>query len=129
MGFRSGGYATVWEVTPRSDTMTSVRLSTSRKDKTTGEYETDFSGFVAFVGTAAAKKAAKLKEKDRIKLGDVDVTTKYDKVKKITYTNYTAFSFEDANPPDNQRNAGSVSDGDTSFLNIDEGIDEDELPY
>ena len=51
----------------------------SRKNKNTGEYETDFSGYVGFVGTVAAKKAAQLKEKDRIRLGDVDVTTKYDK--------------------------------------------------
>ena len=43
---------------------------------------------------AAAKKAACLKEGDTIKLGDVDVTTKYDKEKKVTYTNYKIFSFD-----------------------------------
>lgn len=79
---------------PFSDTSVRLRLSVSRKNKQTGEYEQDFSGFVDAVGTAAAKKAASLKEGDRIKIGDVDVTTKYNSDKKITYTNYKMFSFE-----------------------------------
>lgn len=60
----------------------------------TGEYETDFSGFVSFLGSAAARKAAGLKERDRIRLGDVDVNNRYDKEKQITYTNFNVFSFE-----------------------------------
>ena len=94
MGFRTGAYAKIWEVTPMSDTSTKVRMSISRKNKRTNEYEQDFSGFVMAIGTAAAAKAAKLKNGDRIKLGDVDVSTKYDKGKNITYTNYKMFSFE-----------------------------------
>lgn len=94
MGFRTGAYAKVWEVTPMSDTSTKVRMSISRKNKQSGEYEQDFSGFVLAIGTAAAKKAAGLKEGNRIKLGDVDVTTKFDKEKKVTYTNFKMFSFE-----------------------------------
>lgn len=35
-----------------------------------------------------------LKEGDTIKLGDVDVSTKYDKEKNVAYTNYKMFSFE-----------------------------------
>lgn len=38
MGFRTGAYAKVWEVTPMSDTSTKVRLSVSRKNKQTNEY-------------------------------------------------------------------------------------------
>ena len=71
-----------------------LRISISRKNKQSGGYERDFSGFVNAIGTAAAKKAACLKEGDTIKLGDVDVTTKYDKQKEVTYTNYKIFSFE-----------------------------------
>lgn len=56
MGFRTGAYAKIWEVTPMSDTSTKVRLSVSRKNKQTNEYEQDFSGFVLAIGTAAAKK-------------------------------------------------------------------------
>ena len=94
MGFRTGAFAKVWEVKPFSDTSVKLRLSVSRKNKQTGEYEQDFSGFVNAVGTAAAKKAASLKEGDRIKIGDVDVTTKYDAEKKTTYTNFKMFSVE-----------------------------------
>ncbi len=93
MGFRKDAYATVWRVESISPTLTKAQLSISRKNKD-GEYEQDFGSYVAFIGTAAAAKAARLTDKDRIKLGDVDVSTKYDKEKKIMYTNYKVFSFE-----------------------------------
>lgn len=94
MGFRTNSYAKVWEVIPSTDTRTKLRISISRKDKQTGEYVQDFSGFVDCVGSLAAKKAAQLKANDRIRLGDVDVTTKYNKEKDITYTNFSVFNFE-----------------------------------
>lgn len=100
MGFRKDSYATVWEVNPKTEVLTIIRISTSKKDKNTGTYEQDFSGFVACVGKNAAAAACKLHEKDRIKLGDVDVTTKYDKEKKITYTNFACFGFELADKSD-----------------------------
>lgn len=94
MGFRTGAYATIWSAEPISDTVTKCRISVSRKNKNTGEYETDFSGYVAFLGTATAKKALGLKEKDRIKIADCDVKTHYDKAKNVTYYNFSIFSFE-----------------------------------
>lgn len=94
MGFRTGSYAKVWTVEPKTETWTKCRISISRKNKNTGEYEQDFSGFVDFYGTAAAHKAAGLNEGDRIKLGDVDVSNTYDKESKVTYTNYKCFSFD-----------------------------------
>lgn len=39
MGFRQNAYAKVWEVDRKSDTMTKLRISTSRKNKKTEEYE------------------------------------------------------------------------------------------
>jgi len=124
MGFRTGAFAKVWEVSPMSDTSTKVRMSVSRKNKQTGEYEQEFSGFVLAIGTAAARKAACLKEGDRIKLGDVDVTTKYDKEKKITYTNFKMFSFEadeDSTPADSPVEPQPT---------VDEGeIDDSRLPF
>ena len=123
MGFRTGAYAKVWEVTPMSDTSTKVRMSISRKNKQSGEYEQDFSGFVLAIGTAAAKKAASLKEGNRIKLGDVDVTTKYDKEKKVTYTNFKMFSFE----PDGEEPRDSSTEPQPT---VDEGeIDDNRLPF
>ncbi len=94
MGFRNGAYAKVWTVEPVSDRNTKLRISVSRKNKQTDKYEQEFSGFVAAIGTAAAKKAACLKPGARIKLGDTDVTTNYNKEKNIEYVNYKIFSFD-----------------------------------
>ena len=94
MGFRNNCFATVWQIESRNPNWTKVRLNISRKNKDTGEYEQDFSGWVDFFGTAVAAKAAKLKEKDRIKLVSVDVTNNYDKEKNITYWNPKCFEFE-----------------------------------
>lgn len=124
MGFHTGAFAKVWEVNPMSDTSTKIRISISRKNKQSGEYEQDFSGYVLAIGTAAAKKAACLKEGDRIKLGDVDVSTKYDKEKNITYTNFRLFSLEtvEDNTP-----ADSVAEPQPA---ADEGeIDDSRLPF
>lgn len=94
MGFRTGSYAKVWEVRPRSATMTELRVSVSRKNKESGEYEQDFGGYVRCVGQACASQAAALAEGDRIRFGDVDVTRRYDKEAQKEYTNFTVFSFE-----------------------------------
>lgn len=123
VGFRQGSFATIWQVDPVKDTITKVKITTSRKNKSTGEYETDFSGFVAFLGTAAASKAAKLKEKDRIKLGDVDVTRKWDKEKQKEYINYNVFSFEMV---DSKTASSPTTDTET----VDSGeVETDDLPF
>jgi len=125
MGFRTGAYAKVWEVAPMSDTSTKIRISVSRMNKKTDEWEQDFSGFVLCIGTAAARNAAKLNEGARIKIGDCDVTTKYDAQKKITYTNFKMFSFEDADGNNN-----SEPDKTDPQPPVDEGeVDENRLPF
>lgn len=122
MGFRTGAYAKVWEVSPMSDTNTKIRISVSRKNKQTGEYEQDFSGFVLCIGTAAAKKATLLHEGSRIKIGDCDVTTKYDAAKKTTYTNFKIFSFEDAD--------GDGASSTEPERSVDDGeVDDSRLPF
>lgn len=124
MGFRNGAYATIWEVKAGKGNYSDVRLSISKKNKQTEQYETDFSGFVRFIGTAH-QNAGSLKEKDRIKIGDCEVTNSYDKEKKVTYTNFAVFSFEDVN---GNNNSTSEKTKDDSFVNIPDGIDE-ELPF
>jgi len=116
MGFRTGSYCTVWEVEPKSNTMTKARVSISRKNKNTGEYDTDFTGFIDFVGTAAASKALDLKEKTRIKLGDVDVTNRYDKETRREFVNYKVFSFDlaDDAPQGTVAPRREVDDGEVS---------------
>lgn len=93
MGFRTNGWATVWSAEPTaSGSATKVRLSTSKKNKD-GVYEQDFSGFCLFVGQAHIN-ASKLSEKDRIKIGDCEVTTYFDKEKDKEYVNYKVYNFE-----------------------------------
>ena len=84
MGFREGAWATIWEITDERDNFAKVRMSTSRKDKKTDEYVTDFSGFVSLVGEAFKRLdeiAAEIEnsERCRIRLGACDVTNRYDK--------------------------------------------------
>lgn len=127
MGFRKDTYATVWQVEPVSETLTKGRISISRKNKASGEYEQDFSGYVSFVGTLAAKKAASLQERDRIKLGDVDVTNRFDKEKNVTYTNFKIFSFEMAD--DALQNTPPPSQNRQEHFNVDDGVVDDDIPF
>ncbi|MBR3741706.1 MAG: hypothetical protein IKN04_14840 [Clostridia bacterium] len=93
MGFRTGSYATCFSIEPGKGNFTKVRLSISKKNKETGQYEQDFSGYCTFIGNAHAL-ASRLKERDRIKLGDIDVSNTYDKEAKKEYVNYKVFSFD-----------------------------------
>lgn len=127
MGFRTGAYAVVWEVKAGKGNYTDVRLSVSKKNKQTDQYETDFSGFVRFIGTAH-QNASGLKEKDRIKIGDCEVTNTYDKEKKVTYTNFAVFSFENANGNNTNANQTQNNANSNGFMNIPDGIEE-ELPF
>ena len=100
MGFRPNRYATVWEVTPGKGNYTTVRLSTSRKNRETGLYEQDFSGFCSFVGEANVA-AQHLKRLDRILIEEMDVTTRPGTNKDgqpVTHTNFTVFKFSLAQP-------------------------------
>ena len=129
MGLKNGTFATVWEVKKGNGNYTDVRLSTSRKNKQTDQYETDFSGFVRFIGTAH-QNASSLKEKDRIKIGDFEVTNNYDKEKKVTYTNFAVFSFESADG--NGGNAGAAQkpqNKKNDFMSIPDDISDAELPF
>ncbi len=101
-------------------------MSISRKNKDTGVYEDEFSGFVMFIGEAHAK-AGRLKERDRIKLGDVDVTRRYDKEKNREYYNFKVFSFEMADAPAQSGNA--VSNPVTANPIDSNPVDGDALPF
>lgn len=126
MGFKQDAkFVKVWEVEDKGNYHI-VSLSTSKKNKETDKYETDFSNkFVRFIGTAH-KLAADLKAGDVIKLGSCEVTNKYDKEKNTTYTNYLVYSFE--KECDNSNSNQSVAKKDDSFMNIPDSIDE-ELPF
>lgn len=134
MGFRTNSFAKVWSVEPVKDTITKCRISISRKDRNTNEYIQDFGGFVSFAGTATAKKASQLKEGDRIRLKDVDVTNNYDKERNVTYTNFTCFNFEtedEVNAAEQGRQPAQRTQSPEVDVNygIDNGEQEAELPF
>ncbi|MDD4280407.1 MAG: hypothetical protein PHX74_11820 [Candidatus Sumerlaeales bacterium] len=122
MGLKVGCFATIWQVEPKGK-YTKVRFSTSKKNKDTNAYETDFSGFANFVGQANVE-AAKLKERDRVKVEEFEVTTKYDAEKKVTYTNYSVFKISNPNAESAQPATQASKAPDTAV----EG-DADELPF
>lgn len=110
MGFSNGSYAKVWKVTDEGN-YHNVQLSISRKNKQSGKYEQDFSGFARFVGKAH-NQAKDLREGDSIRLGNVDTTNRYDKEKKMTFTNHVVFEY-------------SMPDGNNS-VDTNVGVEEDD---
>ena len=122
--FANNNYAKVWKIFPKEkkeQRYTVVQLSTSRKDKKTKEYSTDFSGYVRMVGTAE-EKSKELEAQDKIKLVTVGVTNSYDKAKKTTYTQYVCFDFEF----DNSQKQAEVSGDSDGFMDMP---DDAKLPF
>ena len=64
MGFRTDAYATVWEIQNKGN-YHEARINIQKKNKSTGEYEQDFSGFVRMIGTAHTL-ADDIQPRDRI---------------------------------------------------------------
>lgn len=125
MAFRDNAFATVWEVKPTRGSSMKVRISTSYKDKKTGEYINDFGDYAFFSGDAA-KKAAKLKEKDRVKLLQTSVTSQYDKEKKINRYTFCVWDFEMA---DSKGGSGTKSSAAAPKAAPAVEEDTDELPF
>jgi hypothetical protein len=118
--FGTNNYCTLWGIEDKGK-YSVVEMSTSRKDKETGEYTTDFSSkFVRFIGEAHNKlKKYGYSRKDRIKLTNCGVTTDKGNDDRW-YTNFLVFDFEDAN-----------GDGGLTKKNVDdpyEGDNYDEDP-
>lgn len=123
MGFRTGAWAHVFEITP-GEKSTKLRINVSKKNKQTGEYEQDFGGYVTLAGTAH-RDAGNIKVGDNIKIGDCDVSNRYDKEKKVTYTNFTIFTFE-TNEQSNSKPAEEEKPAETTDMDAE---DSEELPF
>lgn len=126
MGFRNGAYATVWDIQPKSPKITVLRLSTSKKPRGSDEYVTDFSGFCACLGETVATAAKGLKVGDKIKLGEVETTSTYNKQTKENYVNYSIFSFERAES-NQAKPQGNVDEPEVP--GIDDGEVGEEFPW
>lgn len=123
MGFRKDAWAKIWSV-ERGERSTKVRLSISKKNKQTEQYEQDFSGFVTLAGTAH-RDGANLKEGDRIKIGDCDVTNRYDKEQKKEYTNFVVYSFENGDVQNNTADPKPAA----APVSIADDEDDGDLPF
>lgn len=129
MGFRKNAFAIVFDVSEGKNNTASVRLAISRKRKDTEPpvYDQEFGGYCTFIGNAKAK-AEKLKEKDRIRLGEVDVTNWYNKEKGETYTTFKVFDFEFCD--DIKSTSDTTKESKVAEDNTEEGEpDEERLPF
>ena len=138
MGFTVGRYAKIWSFKDEGKWGT-VNLSVSRKDKETGVYKTDFKdGFVSVVGSAyEAVKGAVIDPKRglTVRIASCDVTNTYNDAKGNTSfkPHYTLFGIEI--PDDNNGSAPvqtkkeSKPDKVDDFVNIADGIGDEELPF
>ena len=126
MGFRQNAFAHIWKLENKGNYHV-AQMSTSKKNKETDQYETDWqNNFVRLVGTAHTQ-ADSLDISKNVKIGSCEVTNKYDKEKNTTYTNYVIFSFEDINS-NGSKPAAASKPKDTSFNDVPDGDDE-ELPF
>ncbi len=132
MGFRQNGFCSVWSTEPsKSGSTTRVRLSSSRKNKATGEYEQDFSGFCTFIGKAH-DMAQNLRPKDRIKILECDVGTTYDKEKQKEYVNYKVFDFEMADGSTPNGSGSQSGSKKKPAFSVDDGevdVDDSNFPF
>jgi hypothetical protein len=106
--FSAGSFAKIWEIKEDKGKYTDIRISTSRKNKDTGEYEQDFGGYVRMVGKAH-DLMAHLEEGDRFKIVRCGAENHYNKEKKVTYYNFVIF---EAEADDSYPESGESSDSD-----------------
>jgi hypothetical protein len=94
MAFGNNQYAKIWEVVDKGN-YAEVSISSSKKNKLTQNYETDFScKFVRFVGNAYKQRPM---QGQKIKLTDCAVTNVYEKNGRKEYLknpSYVVFAYE-----------------------------------
>lgn len=95
MGFGVNCYAKIKEVVEKHDNYSVCKITVTKKNKLTNEYELQFSAHCRFVGNA--HKSVPMKDQ-RIKITSCDVTNCYkDKDGKLQFTKnpqYVVFGYE-----------------------------------
>lgn len=107
---RMGGFARVWRVDDMGN-FAKVQLSTSKKNKDSNAYESDFQSYVSFVGNAYNLLKSLMTDANggyedvngrqiyvfthgiTVQITNANATTTYIKDKNATYHNYAVFSF------------------------------------
>ena len=132
MGFRDGAYCKLWKL-DMSGKFPQGQISISRKDKTTGEYVDDFSGFVSFIGEAA-NAVQKIPNQGRFKIKGCDVSRIWNREKQREFINFRIYDLEDATnvaPPANnqpqQRSSAKSSGSQMSVAELEAKLAEAKL--
>lgn len=132
MGFRTGAYAKIWAVKPSATGKSLIAEMSTSKKKQDGSYETDWSNkFVTLVGQAAKEiENAEVGSSGLpVRIGDCDVTNKWDSAKKIMYTNYAIFSFQKDDGGSKTKQSTAAKKTDTDFMKIPDNADDEGLPF
>ena len=140
MAFGSGRFAAVWSIEPHEKS-SSVRISTSKKNMQTGMYETDFSGFVTFIGDAHDKirkyPSHPTKPKTpivKIRLDDATCTRPYPPPEDKDVVKFQVYDFTPADQvqyepaPEAAVRKTAEPKRETNFVDVPEDSDE-ELPF
>lgn len=134
MAFKASCICTLWANKQTGKVVTAyegksyvdIRVSTSKKNKQTNQYETDFSGNVRCFGHAKeVLESVVLNEKDKVKLLEVEVSNHYDPTKRTTYTSFTCWDLELVDPSTKAPKQPEVVGGDLPF----EPLDDNSLPF
>ena len=95
MGFSNGSFCKIREVVEKHDNYSVCKITVTKRNKLTNEYELQFSAHCRFVGNA--HKSVPMKDQ-RIKITSCDVTNCYkDKDGKLQFTKnpqYVVFGYE-----------------------------------
>ena len=95
MGFSAGNYAKIKEVVEKHDNYSVCKITVTKKNKLTNQYELQFSAHCRFVGNA--HKSVPMADQ-RIKITSCDVTNCYtDKDGKLQFSKnpqYVVFGYE-----------------------------------
>ena len=134
MGFKNNTYATIIQTKNAQNPVqiyekyATAYITTSKKNRLTNKREVDFSGFIRFIGMAFEKiKNIEILDKTRIRLTEVEVTTRYDIQKQQNYTNFICWDFEiDGKVKTTNTNEVDVIDEEKPF---DPLADNSDLPF
>ena len=129
MGFSQGSFAKIKEVVEKQPNYTVCKVTITKKNKLTNEYELQFSAHCRFVGNA--HKSVPMKDQ-RIKITSCDVTNCYkDKDGKLQFSKnpqYVVFGYElqESNNASANANFNSYDNG----INFEDlSTDSSDLPF
>lgn len=133
MGLKNGAFCTVWRLNNGDNKMVDLKekycdiMISINKKNSQGNFEKDFSGKLRCLGNALKViKGLSLSEKDRLKLLEIEVSNKYDKNTRKTYTNYICWDLEPAEiAKKNDNSVEILNDEPVSPFNITDDV----LPF